>query len=113
MRKEMSLCFGLSHWKDGVTAGRDRKEWGGFVGRAENQMFGLESILLGTWIHYMWIYQVELKCWTFAIDINPGEGKTESLVIFYQYRKNLTLSKLSYHSVHFSSTLRRESLQCP
>lgn len=112
MRKTMSLCFGLSHWKDGVTAGKDRKEWKGFVGRTESLMFGLESILLGTWIHYIWIYQAELRCWTFAIDINPGEDTTESMVIFYQYRNNLTLSKLSYHSVLFSSTLYRVSSGC-
>lgn len=40
-------------------------------------MFGLESILLGTWIHYLWIYQTELRYWTFAIDTNPEEDKTE------------------------------------
>jgi hypothetical protein len=75
-------------------------------------MFGLESILLGTWIHDLWIYQTELRCWNFAIDINPEEDKTESMVILYQYRNNLTLSKLSHHSVHFRRTFYRAGSGC-
>lgn len=36
-------------------------------------MFGLESILPGTWIHDMWICQAELRCWTYDKDINPDD----------------------------------------